>query len=483
MKHFSRWPVFLIASTVLIYGFYTANRAFPIIPTPSWITPAAPSSLLLAQQDLWALLFPRLVAHEPQCEPIKHVNGGDLVVGYDASRTTQRPDRLNVTETQVSALRTAHRAFKTHLEDMRYQLPFVNGTRGIVTTAGGNYLPVSVVSIRMLRETGCMLPVEVFLACDDEWDAEICDNVFPSMSARCVVLDSVFRPSLAVRIEKYQYKIMAIIFSSFQDVLFLDSDSFPLHDPSGLFTAEPFQSTGMVLWPDFWFASESPAFFDIAGLEMPPLARMPATESGELMYSKSKHTQSLLLALYYNFYGPDFYYPLQAQGAPGEGDKETFLWAALAFNESFHKVQQKIRALGYITTSKEWRGSAMVQYDPRTDLPRAAASSDGRGDDEGRTMARPLFVHANFPKLNPGSIFQDVSFGVTGPTRDADGTMRRIWHTSADEAVAFCGYDAERRLWSVVREIACRYEGKFVTWEGRRDVCVNATVYWDRVFG
>jgi Mannosyltransferase putative len=46
-----------------------------------------------------------------------------------------------------------------------------------------------------------------------------------------------------------------------------------------------------------------------------------STESGEIMYSKPKHELSLLLATYYNYYGPDFYYPLQSQGAPGEGDR------------------------------------------------------------------------------------------------------------------------------------------------------------------
>jgi alpha 1,2-mannosyltransferase len=103
----------------------------------------------------------------------------------------------------------------------------------------------------------------------------------------------------------------------------------------------------MVLWPDFWFPSESPSFFEATEIPAPPIYVRALTESGEILYSKSKHNLSIMLATYYNYYGPDFYYPLQSQGAPGEGDKETFLWSAVALSEPFYTVKTKVRALGY----------------------------------------------------------------------------------------------------------------------------------------
>ena len=194
-----------------------------------------------------------------------------------------------------------------------YILLYNQNTRGIVTTAGGPYLAVALVSIRMLRRTGSKLPVEVFLASKEEFDPQICGHILPSLNARCIVLQGIFDLSTSktnFKIDKYQYKVISILFSTFEDVLFLDSDYFPIFDPDQLFDAEPFLSIGIVLWPDFWFPSESPSFFEATEIPAPPIYVRALTESREILYSKSKHNLSIILAIYYNYYSPDFYYPL-----------------------------------------------------------------------------------------------------------------------------------------------------------------------------
>lgn len=54
----------------------------------------------------------------------------------------------------------------------------IPGTKGIVSTAGGTY-PILVISLRMLRRTGSTLPIEIFLADEDEYEEYICDVVLP----------------------------------------------------------------------------------------------------------------------------------------------------------------------------------------------------------------------------------------------------------------------------------------------------------------
>jgi alpha 1,2-mannosyltransferase len=486
MRRRLSWSAFFVISATLLYIWYVAEGGVSIIPLSLSSHLSAPV-LLKAQQEFWSAISPALLAAKPQCPPIPKVWGGDLLVGYNASDpNAQRADRLYLNERQLTELRKSHHDFKTHLDQTRYALPFVPGTRGIATTAGGAYLPVAVVSIRMLRETGCSLPVEVFLASANEWDHEICDVLLPSLSARCLILDDIFTSPQAgkpaIHIDKYQYKIMAILFSSFEDVLFLDSDAFPISDPTNLFSWERYKSTGMIRWPDFWFPSESPYFFNIAGLPMPSVQERGGTESGELMYHKPRHTDSLLMALYYNVYGPDFYYTLQAQGNAGEGDKETFLWSQIVFGDDFYSVQQIIKPVGYITASGEWRGSSMAQFDPRNDA-LVTGNDLGGLHAVGNRRFPPLFLHVNFPKINPATIFLDESFGCAGPTKDTDGRLRRIWIEDEEEANRYFGFDVERRLWSVVRSIACQYEGKFASWEGVTDICANATTYWETVFG
>jgi alpha 1,2-mannosyltransferase len=214
----------------------------------------------------------------------------------------------------------------------------------------------------MLRRTGSTLPAEVFLTNLDEYETHIRNVVLPILNAKCLVLSQILDAVPAtVEISCYQYKILSILFSSFEDVLFLDSDAFPVHDPDVLFDSESFNPTGLVLWPDFWYPSKSPAYFTVSAQPVPSLEERQSTESGEILYSKAKHELSLSLATYYNIYGPTHYYPLQSQGAPGEGDKETYGWAA-------YHVKQPVRALGLFNhESGSFEGSAMVQYDPRDD--------------------------------------------------------------------------------------------------------------------
>lgn len=122
-----------------------------------------------------------------------------------------------------------HTNFTTQLKSKDYTLPYLQKGRGIVITAGGSHFPMAVVSTRMHRRTGSELPVEVFLASQEEWDPQICDAVFLAMNTRCVVLQDIFDAAgddKSLRIDQYRYKVMSIVFSSFEEVLFMDSDYF-----------------------------------------------------------------------------------------------------------------------------------------------------------------------------------------------------------------------------------------------------------------
>lgn len=479
-----RWISATLLAALLVLFMIAQRETITASSTFNYYT--RPSAELISEQgNFWKLFRADLEKYGPHVPPLVHPENVALDIGFNASNQRSRPDYLKMYVSQWEALSKSHSAFVEKIRSRQYRLPYSAGTRGIVTTAGGPYLPVALVSIRMLRETGSDLPVEVFLSKWSEWDPIICSKIFPTLNAKCVVLQDVFDYDKNTRrsnLGKYQYKIMAILFSSFEEVLFLDSDCFPIHNPNQLFETEPFLSTGLLLWPDFWFPSESPLFFEIASIQEPKVYQRPSTEAGEILYSKRHHDVGLLLAAYYNYYGPQFYYPLQSQGGPGEGDKETFLWSTVVLGLPYYTVTKSVHALGYKTKAGEWRGSAMAQFDP---------IQDHHPDEEDRQIAkdanttfpRPFFVHANFPKLDPGQIFEKESFGATGPTKDSDSQMRRIWHKDELDAVNFFGFDVERKVWLVVKEIACKYERRFVSWRGKRDICKKATQYWNTVFG
>jgi len=454
-----------------------------ILTNPTFTYYTRPRSNLLRDQGkFWQRFHADLKTYGPKVPPLVHPEGKKLDIGFDPNNQRARPDYLKMSMNQWEGLGKSHTDFVEKIRSKQYALPYNAGTRGIVTTAGGPYLPVALVSIRMLRETGSMLPVEVFLSKWSEWDPVICGEILPSLNAKCLVLQDVFDYDDTTRkagLEKYQYKVMAILFSSFEEVLFLDSDCFPVRRANDLFESEPFKSSGLVLWPDFWFPSESPLFFEIASIQAPNVYERASTEAGEILYSKRKQELSLLLAAFYNYYGPNFYYPLTSQGAPGEGDKDTFLWSAVRLDAMPYTVKQKVIALGYHRKDGTFSGSAMAQFDPTQDY-HGPAIEDFHNNN---TSPRPYFAHVHHPKLDPGQIFESESFGAPGPTKDSEGNMRRIWYDSEEEAVEFFGFDLERIVWRVVREIACEYEGRIQSWKGKKNVCKKATEYWVAVFG
>ncbi|KIX08412.1 uncharacterized protein Z518_03068 [Rhinocladiella mackenziei CBS 650.93] len=462
-----------------------------------------PSSLLESQASFWRNLYPIILNNDPNCHHVPDpVVPQKLDIGFDASHNRQRPDILYMESADIKRMREAHSNFMNDLKNHPPKMPYEPDTKGVVMTAGFNQLPVLVISIRMLRRTRSLLPVEVFLADASEYDDEICNHVLPTLNAKCLLLSDIYRTaSSGVSIDRFQYKIMAILFSSFEEVLLLDSDAFPINDPLPLFEGEPFNSTGMIVWPDFWYASESPYYFEIAKIgEIPPLNLRASVESGEIMYSKAKHHLSLMLATYYNYYGPNYYYPLLSQGAPGQGDKETFAWAATALGEPFYAVHERVMALGRLDSSGHYLGSAMAQHDPIADfaftnvhgpLHDRIKEEDHGSENPSETVSggvKPFFVHANFPKFDPSTIFDhqmrgfsDEVTGSGGPTRDTNGTSVRCW-MSQDRAIELFGVDVERRFWEEIKGTACEYEHKFGCWNGKQGICSRVEKYWHDVF-
>jgi len=466
----------------------------PLPPEPSAASSSHPNPLLEEQAKFWRALYQIILNNDPQCDNNpESATPAKLDIPFDPSHKHPRPDVLWIEAANVQRLREAHSNFVSDIRMGPPTLVYQPSTRGIVMTASLDMLPALVVSIRMLRRTRSTLPVEVYLATPSDDDVEICDHVLPALNARCLLLSDVFQAAHSgVAIDKFQFKIMSILFSSFEEVLLLDADAFPLADPTPLFEQDPFNTTGMILWPDFWYPSESPYYFEIAKINpVPSLDVRPATESGEVMFSKSKHAAAIMLAAYYNYYGPDYYYPLLSQGAPGQGDKETFGWAATVMSEPFYAVHEPVMALGRFDSNGEYSGSAMAQHDPVADVQnvRAGAPEHDIGFGAARTGApdptssrvRLFFIHANFPKFDPVTVFEDRSPGARSPTRDSNGTAVRCW-MDEEHLVNLFDFDVERRLWEEVLGTACDYEQQFSIWKGKTGICHRVQEYWNEVF-
>ncbi|KAK9236406.1 mannosyltransferase putative-domain-containing protein [Lipomyces kononenkoae] len=357
----------------------------------------------------------------------------------------QRVDFLKLSAEDRQAVKDSHSFMVKQALHQAPDLFYIRTTKGIVTTAGPRYMPILLVSLRMLRRGGSELPVEVFLGSWDEYNSTICEGIFPSLGASCRVLDGIYNkaPSIA-KPERFQFKILAILFSSFEDVLFLDADAFPGNKPDDLFLTDPYSSYGLVTWPDIFGNTASPLYFQIASISEPPVSLRLSSESGQLLLSKSKHAADLLLMPYYNYYGPDYYYPLLCQGSHGAGDKETFIHAAMALDRPFWDVRERPWVLGH------WKNGqfclvAMAQHHPGDDW----KIQKGLNESSDPTTARPLFVHNHFHKLDPKTIIRE-----DGPTRDVDGNYQRMWGPKKTVLDRF-GHDVEQEVWEEILASRC----------------------------
>lgn len=118
----------------------------------------------------------------------------------------------------------------------------------------GKTLKLILITLRMLRELHCELPVEVWhlpgeLTASDE-------RTLRDLGAtpRDFGDDDVLVPMKEIkgREKNFQIKVAAWVNSAFEEIIALDSDVMPVRDPTYLFETEMYNKTGQIFWPDWW---------------------------------------------------------------------------------------------------------------------------------------------------------------------------------------------------------------------------------------
>jgi alpha 1,2-mannosyltransferase len=296
-----------------------------------------------------------------------------------------------MTDKDLLQTQRAHAAFVANIAAHPPSLYYYPGTRGIVTTAGPGQLPTAVISLRMLRRTGSMGPVEVFLSSPKDDEQFICEIVLPALNAQCLILSDV----LGDDVESFrgiQFKFLAILFSTFEDSV---SRCRRLPSPRSSFPVRLGAIQVVRLCCLARFLGVNRPY--IISQPVPPRALYPTVEAGQLLVSGKTHQASLFLAAYYNYYGNSHYFGLFTQGALGEGDKETWRTAAAVMKQPFYQVREPVQAIGRSLSGSD-NGNALLHYDPTVDF---RTLSDGHGRNAKTPKARSLFIHANEPEFNP----------------------------------------------------------------------------------
>ncbi|KAL9137407.1 MAG: hypothetical protein Q9175_001392 [Cornicularia normoerica] len=456
--------VLLISLILLVYRghFRWLHHAFTAAPSGTSADGIPPSPFQPGLIEFWDPTSRALVEAKPDCslptEPIEAPLNefASLEKGFDI-----RPDLLKVSQQDVGKIRDAHARFVAQIPELAQKLPYATGTQGIVVAASGALLPVFLVSLKMLRRTGSMLPVELFMESKSNYEKEICEIVLPPMNATCMILSEILEAvPQRLKMSGYQLKALALAFSSFDDVLLLDADNLPVEQPENLLDSEPFLSKGFVSWPDHWANTASPKFYEISLQPIPPTSERAASEAGQLLLSKSKHASTLLLTLYYNYHGPSHYYKLLSQSPAGQGgretDKETYLAAAMSLNASFHTVTTAVEILGYTQVhDSQFKEAGKVQHSPEDDYGKNVLHNPEI------KKARPSFLHANTHKLDASEMHEIFNNVIRS---------QRMWGGTT-EMVARFGRDLEKQVWAETLYTGCHLEHAFSAWENKTNVC------------
>jgi hypothetical protein len=219
--------------------------------------------------------------------------------------------------------------------------------RGIVIAGGGAYFPSAYITLRTLRHVGCALPVQLWHLAGELTPRMIA--LIEPLGAVCVNADAVARSSPFRFLhghwwKGWQLKPYAVAHCSFEEVLLLDADCYPVRDPGFLFEWRQYQERGAVFWPDLTSSSGllAMAARTVFGVE----PGRPAFESGQVLIDKRRSWPELQLTLWYNAHADFVYHHLW-------GDKDTF---NLAWN-------QLGRAYAMPHKHATWDTHTIVQYD------------------------------------------------------------------------------------------------------------------------
>ncbi|OKL57477.1 hypothetical protein UA08_07201 [Talaromyces atroroseus] len=471
--------LFFIIFSIYIYGKpSSSNRFYDAHYTESPVDPFRGRQLAF-----WTAFRDILDRHAPDC-PSPEITGFANPTPFNALESSPRPDLIVLPAAHRETMKSAHVAFVDEIRSAKSVKPIhTPGSRGLVSMAGGPYFPLFLAQLRMLRRSNSNLPVEVFLRDSSEYENHLCEKVLPQYNAKCVVLSALLGSTKhkGVEIEHYQFRTFAVLFSSFEEVVWMDADCFPLYRVEDLLDSEPFASTGLVTWPDFSASTTSQLFYEISQQDIPPMTLRAATKTGVFLISKKKHFLTLLLAAYYNYHGPSHYFALLLQGASGQGDKETFLQAALALKEPVYPVSERVGALGHVVDGGEMAISAVAQADPIEDFTLTKEGKWRVQDPAAGKAPRVFFIHASHPKFDASDNIFGYQWDGSVPASMPPPTAGRLWTDNADVIRRF-GYDAEKAYWEEVKWVACNYETSLHAWAAKHGVCDNIQGHWRNVF-
>ncbi|KAJ3012946.1 hypothetical protein HKX48_005996 [Thoreauomyces humboldtii] len=259
--------------------------------------------------------------------------------------------------------------------------------RGIVMTTGNEHTRFAVNTIRMLRDLGCTLPIQIFYADDDDLhvrnravlgalpDVELVDlSTLLDIHAASQNGEPITRLGWAM-------KPFAMLASRFREVILIDADLLFLQKPEVMLDYPLYKDTGVLLFRDRTLGAGSPTLSALMeelmeGLPMSAYYHKEGRagrwlsghegESGVIVFDKHRNFHSLLMACKMNSgpYQRDLYSIIH-------GDKETYWMAQEMLDLPYSWAPGAGGSIGYLEPHPHDRDMVKIcgqLYHPDPDL-------------------------------------------------------------------------------------------------------------------
>ena len=189
--------------------------------------------------------------------------------------------------------------------------------RGIVTTTYDKEFESSWVLLNELKRLGVNLPVEMFYR-----EGELSQKQIDIISS----IDPNFKLKLLQdNVTGWSIKPFSILRSSFEEVIWLDSDNVPVRNPEFLFDDVEYKEKGSIFWRDI--CNESINHTQQWEVFNVPYNDSEKFETGQIVLNKNKCWKQLQLCLFYTI-NSNFFYQFC------HGDTGTFKFAFQYLNKN-----------------------------------------------------------------------------------------------------------------------------------------------------
>ncbi|OQS02749.1 hypothetical protein THRCLA_04913 [Thraustotheca clavata] len=234
-------------------------------------------------------------------------------------------------------------------------------TYAILMIVYDKVLPSAYAAIRVLRDHGCTLPIEMWYRPDEmSVDVPLIHELTRNYN---VHMREIFDP----RARGFHTKPHAVYYSAYDNILLLDADNIPVKDPSYLFQDETFLKEGAVFWVLITGNHQIRSLIHSLVWQLLQMEYWEQfeQESGQVLINRRRAKDALNKLMYYSTHEPHLIDKLQLVW----GDKDLFRLAWRNTSTSYHMIERPPAIGGIYSYAKRiFCGLAMVQYDTKGEI-------------------------------------------------------------------------------------------------------------------